>query len=200
MPADQDPKRSPEEKNGATRTLLGEALGKALQRSDGEQFSLFDPGDRMPDDDQVGDQGEARGAGRPPGSRNKATEELRAWARSRFGDPGLKLMERIFADPKALATSLGAPTAWDVWKQQGDWMVRLLPFFWSAMPAELKVEATRHLAIGLSVAPVPAGDRELAGDPLAVLLEFQRLSSAAGEQSYAEQSQEPPTIDATSKG
>ena len=200
MVADQDAKRSAEDKNGATRTLLGEALGKALQRSEGEQFSLLDPADPLPDDERAGEQGGTRGAGRPPGARNKATEELRAWARARFGDPGLKLMERIFADPKALATGLGAPSAWDVWKQQGDWMVRLLPFFWSAMPAELKVQATRHLAIGLSVAPVPAGDRELSGDPLAVLLEFQRLSSAAGEQSYAEQSQEPPTIDATSKG
>lgn len=193
MAADQSDKRDPEAKNGAVVTLLGEALAKAGQREGAQQASLFDPADRLPDDDKGSQQDGPRGPGRPAGARNKATEELRAWARSKFGDPGLKLMEMIFADPKAMATALGADSAWDVRVKQMEWAMRLVPFFWAAMPQELKVQAKGFLAIGIQAQPGgDAGDRMLEIDPLQAIVEFQRLNGHADAQLHADRSYVAP--------
>lgn len=187
--SDQDDKRTPEEKHGAVTTILGETLARTLSLTkevEGKQFSLFAPGDALPDD--AAPATTEKGRGRPPGARNKATEELRAFVRARYGDPGIKLLERVFTDPKALAQALGAPSAWDVFKQQGDWMVRLMPFFWSAMPAELKVQAKGYLAVGIATAPnsLQAGDQVVELDPFGALLKLaqnQGLSEEGAGQS-----------------
>lgn len=184
MAGDQDGKRSPEEKNGSVVTLLGEAVRKIVAPEGGQQVELFEASDPLPDDDRVGEAREPGRPGRPPGARNKATEELRAFARTRYGDPGLKLMELIFSDPKVLAQALGAPTAWDVRVKQMEWAQRLVPFFWAAMPQEHKVTAKGAFAVAIQSVPGgPAGDRIVTIDPLKALLEFQGLSGSADDQS-----------------
>lgn len=196
MSADQDGKRSSEDKNGAAKTLLGEVLA-AAKPGEGEQLALL-PADDWPA--ELPDAGGSR-RGRPPGSRNKATEELRAWARSRFGDPGLKLLELAFADPVELRTRLGADSAWDVQVKQAEWLGKLLPYFWALMPAELKLQTTRHLAVSISATPGgQAGDRELPLDPLQALLEFQGLSGLTDAQLHVSQSHAEPTSDDPSEG
>lgn len=190
--ADQEAKRSIEDKKGATTTLLELAIEQHLagqKAMAGQQVELFDQADALPDDEAEAARaaGDKRGPGRPPGAGNKATEAFRRFVRAKFGDPFIKLMEMAFADPKTLAQVLGAPSAWDVAKQQQEWRLRLMPYLHSAMPAELKLATTRHLAISIGMqAGGPAGDRELQGDPLAALLEFQRVSEASGEQLHAE--------------
>lgn len=194
MSADQDGKRSSEDKNGAAKTLLGEVLA-AAKPGEGEQLAL------LPADDLPAELPGPRGPGRPAGARNKATEELRAWARSRFGDPGLKLLELAVADPVELRTRLGANSAWDVQVKQAEWLGKLLPYFWALMPAELKLQATKHLAVSISATPGgQAGDRELALDPLQALLEFQGLSGITDAQLHVSQSHAEQTSDDTSKG
>lgn len=176
------------------RTL---SAAKALE---GRQFSLFDPAQPLPDDAAPAAI-EGKGRGRPPGARNKATEELRAFVRARYGDPGLLLLQRIFADPKVLATALGAESAWAVAKQQGDWAIRLMPFFWAAMPAELKVTAKGYLAVGINATPnsLKAGDQVVEGDPFAALLKIaqsQGLSDpGAGLSNDAPSNDQPVIID-----
>lgn len=172
---DQDDKRTPEEKNGAVKTALGEALAVTLSTAkafNGGQFSLFAPTDPLPDD--AAPAVAEKGRGRPPGSRNKATEELRAFVRAKYGDPGIKLMERVFSDPKALAQALGAPSAWDVFKAQSEWMLRLMPFMWAAMPAELKVQAKGALAIGISAVPnsLKPGDQVVELNPFEAIMKI----------------------------
>lgn len=206
MSADQDDKREPEAKKGATTTLLELAIGQHLagqKAISGRQVELFEQGDQLPDDDGAGAlaPGGKRGPGRPPGAGNKATEAFRRFVRGRFGDPFIKLMEMAFADPKTLAQVLGAPSVWDVVKQQQEWRLRLMPYLHSAMPAELKLATTRHLAISLSAQPGgPAGDRELQGDPIAALLEFQRVSEASAEQLHVTELHAEATFDDRSKG
>jgi hypothetical protein len=203
MSSDQDDKR--EAKQGAVVTLLGEALQGALTRTEGKQFALFAPADPLPDDAAPGELDQANKRGRPPGARNKATEELRAFVRARYGDPGIKLLERCFADPKALATALGAPSAWDVAKAQSEWMLRLMPFFWAAMPAELKVQAKGFLAIAMSGQPgaFKPGDKVIDLDPFSALLQIaqnQGLSDAGQGLSNDDQSNDPPVTIDRSKG
>lgn len=211
MSADQGDKRSLEEKNGATSTLLGEAIGDHLDRASqrrGRQIGLFNEGDRLPDDDRGSEAPGSRKAGRPPGSGNKATEEFRRFVRQRYGDPLLKLMERCFADPISLAGMLGAESAWQVQKAQAEWLLRLMPYMHSAMPAELKVKTEGRLAVAIGVVPGgPAGDRMVEADPLEALFQLvtesqqnQGLSSSADAQSHVEQSHVSPTSDDNSKG
>lgn len=198
MSADQDDRRSAEEKNGAVRTMVGEVLASA-KPGEGEQLAL------LPADDAEAVLPTKAGPGRPPGARNKATEELRAWVRGRFGDPGLKLMEWAFADPAAEARRLGAESAWAVRVKQAEWMQRMLPFFWQQMPAEVKLAAKSYLAIGISAAPgsVKAGDQALNIDPLSALLgmqENQPLSVTVEHELHAEVSHVAPTPDEETKG
>lgn len=190
MAGDEDGRRSPEAKNGSVVTLLGEAVRRIVAPDGGQQSSLFEAGDALPDDDKAGEAREPGRPGRPPGARNKATEELRAFVRSKYGDPGLKLMEMIFADPKVLAQALGADSAWEVRQKQMEWAMRMVPFFWSAMPQEHKVTAKGAFAVAIQQVPGGAsGDRVVVAiDPLAALLEFQRLSDGGGDQSNADQS------------
>src|SRR5580765_3840671 len=122
-------------------TPLGDAMQRmvdGLSDRDGRQWDLFADAP-LPDDERPGEAERPGTRGRPPGARNRSTEHFRAFIRATRGDPGLALFERVFADPKALAAALRAPSAWDVYKAQSDWLLRLLPYFWSAMPAELKV-------------------------------------------------------------
>lgn len=206
MVADQDDKRSIEAKKGATTTLLELAIEQHLAGQKaiaGQQVELFAGTDALPDDEAEGRAaaGDKRGPGRPPGAGNKATEAFRRFVRGRFGDPMIKLMELAFADPKTLAQVLNAPSAWDVAKQQQEWRLRLMPYLHSAMPAELKLATTRHLAISIGMQPGgPAGDRELQGDPLAALLEFQRVSEASGEQLHVEELHAEPVFTDKSEG
>lgn len=175
MSDDQGEGRSSEAKQGATRTLLGEAIDAHLAGRKavmGQQVSLFDDADRLPDDELAGEPG-PRGKGRPPGARNKATEAFRAFVRARHGDPMVKLMERAFADPKTLAAALHMDVG-DVWQRQNEILLRLMPFLHSAMPAEVKVTAKGALAVAIASAPgaLKAGDQVTALDPLSALLEM----------------------------
>lgn len=163
------------DRDAARVTPLADAMQGMVDRlaeADGRQWSLFADAP-MPDDDRPGEGG-PRGRGRPPGARNRSTEALRAFVRSRYGDPGLALFERVTADPKALAVALRAPSAWDVYKAQSEWLLRLLPFFWSAMPAELKVASKGALAVAISGTPdaFQGGDRLVTDDPFAALLKL----------------------------
>lgn len=204
--ADDDDKRSPEDKRGAVVTVLGETLARTLSVAkavEGKQFSLFDPEQQLPDDAAPG--GEVKGRGRPPGARNKATEELRSFVRAKYGDPGLLLLQRIFADPKVLASALGAPSAWDVQVKQMEWAMRMVPFFWAAMPAELKVQAKGYLAVGISAAPnsLTPGDQVVGLDPFAALLEIaqnQGLGQSGAGLSNNDQSNDAPVIIDGSEG
>lgn len=201
MAGDQDGRRSPEEKNGSVVTLLGEAMRKVVAPEGGRQTSLFEAGDALPDDDRAGEAREAGRPGRPPGARNKATEELRAFVRSKYGDPGLKLMEMIFADPKALAQALGAESAWEVRQKQMEWAMKMVPFFWAAMPQEHKVTAKGAFAVAMIGTPGgPAGDQIVTLDPLAALQEFQRLSDEDGGQSNVDRSDVEPASSTGPKG
>ena len=174
-------------------TLLGEAVRKIAAPDGGQQASLFEASDPLPDDDKPGETREPGRPGRPPGSRNKATEELRAFARAKYGDPGLKLMELIFSDPVVLARALNAESAWDVRVKQMEWAQRLVPFFWAAMPQEHKVTAKGAFVVAMQEAPGGlAGDRVTTLDPLTALLEFQGLSSTVIDQSNADQSDAEP--------
>lgn len=195
--ADQEDRRSPEAKHGASTTLLGEAIAGHLAGQKawaGRQIALFDEGDRLPDDDQAAELGDGkRGPGRPPGAGNKATEAFRRFVRSKYGDPLLKLMDRAFADPKTLAATLGAPSAWDVAKAQSEWLLRLLPYMHSAMPAEVKVTAKGAFAVALMGQPGgPVGDRVISADAFQALVEFQGLSEQPAMRSDAERSDVPP--------
>lgn len=160
-------------------TPLGDAMqrmvDRATPRNDGRQWSLFDDAP-LPDDDRAGAADRPGTRGRPPGARNRATEQFRAFVRATRGDPGLALIDRVFADPKALAVALGAPSSWDVYKSQSEWLLRLLPYFWSAMPAELKVATRGALALAISGTPgeFSGGDRVTLDDPFAALMKFQR--------------------------
>lgn len=176
---DQDVKRTPEAKNGATSTLLGEAIARHnAQKSEaaGRQVELFDQGDRLPDDDAAGSVpagDKPAGPGRPPGAGNKATEAFRRFVRARYGDPFLKIMDRAMADPKGLAELLGAPSAWDVTQKQMEWLLRLMPYMHSAMPAEVKIQSKGALAVAIGVVPgLPSGDRNVAADPIKALLAY----------------------------
>lgn len=194
MVADQGDRRSG--KVGAGKTLLGDVLQATREAAaGGQQLAL------LPGDEAVAELPGPRGPGRPPGARNKATEELRAWARSRFGDPGLRLMDLAFRDPKELSRDLNAESAWAVQVKQAEWLMRLLPFFWAAMPAELQVKATRHLAVSISATPGgPAGDRETALDPLQALLDLQRLSASDDAQLHVTELHVEPNPDDETEG
>lgn len=208
MADDQGLKRTTEAKNGAATTLLGEAVERHLENATadrGRQIGLFDQGDQLPDDAGEGAAPTRTGPGRPPGSQNKATEAFRRFVRSRYGDPLLKLMERTFADPKTLAAVLGAPSGWDVAKAQAEWLIRLMPYMHSAMPAELKVQAEGRLAVAIGVVPgAVGGDRLIEADPLKALIEFakenQQLGSLTVGQSNASQSNAAPDHDDNSEG
>jgi hypothetical protein len=198
--------RAPEAKNGATVTLLGEAIEGHLagrKALNGRQVELFDAADPLPDDGEAGEG--KRGRGRPPGAQNKATEAFRSFVRQRYGDPLLKIMERCFADPKSLAATLGAPSSWDVQKAQIEWLLRLMPYMHSAMPAELKVSAKGFFAVAVSSDPgQPAGDRMMELNPFQALLEYsqqnQGLSDPVAEQSHADQSHAEPVSLTATKG
>jgi hypothetical protein len=202
--ASDDAGRSAEERNGALKTALGQAIQKSMaaRSSAGQQIALFDLGDQLPDDAAEGTPG-PRGRGRPPGSSNKLTDAFRRFVRSQYGDPLLKLVERAFADTLVLAEALGMKPG-EVWQAQNGIMERLLPIFHSPMPAELKVTAKGYLAVGISAAPnsLAAGDRVLEGDPFAALLQiaqYQRVSDAGRGQSNDEQSNEALDITDGSK-
>src|SRR5262252_5741754 len=111
-------------------TPLADALrgmSRRLSERDGRQWDLFADAP-LPDDDRAGQVARTGQHGRPPGARNRSTEQFRAFVRATRGDPGLALLDRVFADPKALAAALNAPSAWDVYKAQSDWLLRLLPY------------------------------------------------------------------------
>lgn len=170
-------KRPAEAKDGATKTLLGEAIEQHMAGRKavmGEQIGLFDPADQLPDDDAAGQAG-PRGKGRPPGARNKATEAFRAFVRSRYGDPLLKLMDRAFADPAALAPVLGLDRG-EVWQRQNEILIRLLPYMHSAMPAEVKIQAKGALAVAIASAPgaLRPGDQVVELDPIGALVRMAR--------------------------
>lgn len=148
----------------------------------GVQIALFDQGDRLPDD---GGDGQApagpRGRGRPPGSSNKLTEAFRKYVRGQYGDPLLKLVERAFADPVVLAEALGLK-AGAVWEAQNGILERLLPIFHSAMPAELKVQTSGFLAVGIATAPnsLQPGDQVIEGDQFSALLRIAQNQGVSG--------------------
>lgn len=219
MSADQGDKRSSEAKNGVATTLLAEAIEGHLagrKALTGRQLGLFNEGDRLPDDDRPGEVGQPGKAGRPPGARNKATEAFRQFVRERYGDPLVKLMERAFADPITLAKALGpgdalgkgAVSPWEVARAQAEWLLRLMPYMHSAMPAELKVKTEGRLAVAIGVMPGgPAGDRVVEGDPLEALYQLvtesqqnQGLTATADDQLHVGQSHASPTSDDVSKG
>jgi hypothetical protein len=159
-------------------TILGETVREhAKQGYDGQLVFVWDAADPLPDDGEgagapVDLGGGRRGPGRPPGAQNKATEEFRRFVRARYGDPLLRLMERVFADPRVLARALAADP-WDVFKAQSEWMLRLLPYMHSAMPAELKVATKGRLAVAIGNMPgLPAGDRAVTVNPMQALIEF----------------------------
>lgn len=182
MSADQDDKRDDSAKKGATTTLLGEAISEHLagqKALTGKQVELFAEGDQLPDDELAGAV-EKRGPGRPPGAQNKATEAFRRFVRAKYGDPLLKMMERCFADPVSVAKALGKPeAALGVWQAQAEWLIRIMPYMHSAMPAEVKIESKGRLAVAIGVMPgLPAGDRLTDGDPLRALLQFAQENQA----------------------
>jgi hypothetical protein len=156
------------------RTLMGEAIERTVERAEdytGAQLLLFEPGAPLPNDAHT-EQGPRSGRpGRPPGAGNKSTEAFRRFVRGRYGDPGLRLIERIFADPLVLARVLQAKP-WEVVKAQSEWALRILPFFWAQMPAELKLRSEGYLAVGISGEPngLEPGDKVVEGEPFAALL------------------------------
>lgn len=208
MAADQDLKRSDEAKRGAVKTLLELAIERSMVSAgerEGQQISLFSEGDALPDDSDEGKAGTKRGPGRPPGAQNRATESFRRFVRARFGDPFLKLMEMAFSDPKVLCTVLGAPSVWEVAKQQQEWRRWLMPYLHSAMPQELKVSAKGYLAVAIGATPgaLPAGDQVHETDPFAALLEMmpnQGLSKPIEDVSYADVSYVSPNPSVETKG
>jgi hypothetical protein len=185
---------------------LGDALQRmvdGLGRQDGRQWSLFEDAP-LPDDDRAGEP-RPGARGRPPGARNRSTEQFRAFVRATRGDPGLALLDRVFADPKALAVALRAPSAWDVYKAQSEWLLRLLPYFWSAMPAELKVATKGALAVAISGTPdaYAGGDRVVEDDPLTALMKLmsnQPLSDVEPEPANDGVSNDPTYLPAPPRG
>ena len=80
-----------------------------------------------------------------------------------------------------------------------EWAMRMVPFFWAAMPAELKVQAKGFLAVGISGAPgsLAPGDKVVDADPFAALLKIaqnQGLSQSGAGLSNDDQSNGPPVI------
>lgn len=174
--------RSEEERNGVMKVELRRAIETTMARRtamDGEQIALFDQADQLPDDGGDG-QGPAnlangkRGRGRPPGSSNKLTEAFRRYVRANYGDPLLKLVSRAFAEAEVLAAQVQLPVG-EVWKEQNRLLERLVPYFHSMMPAELKVQAKGFLAVQISgqTGSLTPGDQQLEGDPFALLLQMQ---------------------------
>jgi hypothetical protein len=175
--------RSEEERNGVMKVELRRAIETTMAQRmqlEGKQFALFDASEQLPDDAAEGAApanvaNGKRGRGRPPGSGNKLTEAFRRYVRANYGDPLLRLVSRAFAEPEIVAAQLKLDVG-DVWKEQNRLLERLVPYFHSMMPAELKVQAKGFLAVAVNgqVGSLAPGDRQLEGDPFALLLGMQQ--------------------------
>lgn len=159
----------------------------------GEQLQLM-PDDGLPDDDQAGEAGAAGKKGRPPGARNKKTEEFVAFVRAIGGDPMIGLAKASATDPLTLAKALGAKP-FEVWKLQQELRKALLPYFHAARPAELKVAGGGALAVAVFTGEGPRGDQEAEGrdaiDALMTIQADQWVSDQPSGQSNDPQSNDP---------
>lgn len=194
----------------AEKTGLPAVLDEAMREASA-------PGDPRPQQAQLfalepTPEGEAAGElgrrGRPPGSRNRRTEDWAAWITGRYGHPLDRLGQLYSADPVAVARAHGMKVA-DVIARQIEAAKAALPYLASPMPQKLKVEGKGALVIGLAPGGgAPSGDHLVTVDPLAALDAFldgkieqlQRVSDAIDEAGNATDGNEQGESDGGSRG
>lgn len=200
-----EPRPEDERKDGATRAALDVALDgarQAFEHQAGEQLTLM-PDDGLPDDDEAGEAAAAGKRGRPPGARNKKTEEFVQFVRAIGGDPLIGLAKASATDPLTLAKALGAKP-FDVWKLQQELRKALLPYFHAERPKELKVPGGGALAFAVFTGDGPRGDQEAEGrdaiDALMTIEADQWVSEPQPSQSNDPQSNDPTNSSNGSEG
>lgn len=119
----------------------------------------------VPDPDAVGDDrpgvdaGEPRGAGRPPGARNKSTEDWRQFLLSRYRSPLLGAAEICNTHPVQLAKDLGIKP----YEALQAWMTAarfLASYTHSKMPLALEIKDERTVTFQFMVGEKPAAGAE----------------------------------------
>jgi hypothetical protein len=200
-----EPRPEDERKDGATRAAMDVALDQARQGFEhqvGEQLQLM-PDDGLPDDDGEGEAAGPGKKGRPPGARNKKTEEFVSFVRAIGGDPMIGLAKASAMDALTLAKALSAKP-FDVWKLQQELRKALLPYFHAARPAELKVAGGGALAVAVFTGEGPRGDQEAEGrDAVEALMTIdgnQWVSEEPSGQSNDPQSNDPANPSSRSRG
>lgn len=145
--------------------------------------------DQLPDDDHASEAASEKRQGRPPGSRNRRTEDWAAYLSLRYGHPLERLAQLAAADPRQLASQLGMKTG-DLLGRQIEALKALVPYVASPMPQKVQVTGKGALLIGIAPAGgMASGDHLVTDDPLAALDRFldnkleqlQRVSDADDE-------------------
>ena len=103
------------------------------------------------------------GPGRPPGSRNKRTEEWVEFIRANYRDPALFLAETYARPVEVLAAQLGCEKleAFNIQRQAAE---ALLPYLHQKLPQAISIDAKSHATLVLdlgAVRPGAAGDEGL---------------------------------------
>jgi hypothetical protein len=122
-----------------------------------------------PDGDGAGELGRR---GRPPGSRNRRTEDWAAWITGRYGHPLDRLGQLYSADPIAMARSLGIKVS-DAVARQIEAAKAALPYVASPMPQKVQVSGKGALIMGIAPGGnVPGGDHLVGVDAMTALDAF----------------------------
>lgn len=147
-----------------------------------------------PDDDGEGDAASVdgagrRGAGRPPGARNKSTEALRRYIFANYGNPLLNAARFASADPVELARYLGCEP------REALSLILLAArivaeYVASKMPATVRLDGKGAMAFGMFTGPAPAGGEAQVptADPLQALLTYAKQYQGVSRDNAAQSS------------
>lgn len=103
-----------------------------------DQLALFEPPDDPEGVGEIGDDAPRR-RGRPPGSRNKSTDEWVRFLTTRFDSPLIGLAQIAQAEPLALAKAL-ACSPLDAAKLKIQAATTLAPYLHQRLPLSLEIE------------------------------------------------------------
>lgn len=136
---------------------------------------------------------EGRGPGRPPGSRNRSTEEWRTYILARYRSPLVALAETYSRPVQVLAAELGCSVAAAFQIQQRA-AVEALPYLHQKQPTAIEAVGDDHLPFLLLVSPGQAAQAKETGfiDLTAEIVEDQGVSEADEAKSDGPQSDGPP--------
>ena len=162
------------------------AIGKGDPPGDGEQLDLLDEIEEAATALPIPPAKIATGKGRPPGARNRRTEEWVRYLLSRYRSPLVGLLEIYSRPPQELAKQVGVETG-EAARMQLQAMIAALPYLHQRLPLAVDVTSDSRglLVVGEIGAGTIIGGLTL---PLADNEQNQEVSGSAAEQSDGGQS------------